>query len=286
MGDMPNILDELYSEPLYNLKYKANYTLPKPSIEKLSEIISLIREILFPGYFDFYQNTIKNAEEKLNQLSQLLLEQVSRVLCTEESLDESRQEMCIEGSKKIVNKLIQALPNIRKLLLGDIEAAYEGDPAAKSVDEVILCYPSIKALTSYRIAHEFYKMNVPLIPRLFTEIAHAETGIDIHPGAKIGERFFMDHGTGIVIGETSIIGKNVKIYQGVTLGAKSFPLDESGKPIKGIARHPIVEDNVIIYANATILGRVRIGENSIIGSNAFITRDVPPNSKIFVERRY
>ena len=162
-----------------------------------------------------------------------------------------------------------------------MEAAYEGDPAAKSIDKVILCYPSIKALTNYRIAHELYKQNISLNPRFITEMAHAETGIDIHPGAEIGERFSMDHGTGIVIGKTCIIGKSVKIYQGVTLGAKSFPLNEEGMPVKNIPCHPIVEDSVIIYAGATILGRVRIGHDSVMGSNAFVTHDIPPGSEVF-----
>jgi len=208
-----------------------------------------------------------------------LLEQIYRVLCFECFSDETGCAECKEKADKAVFSLISSLPEIRRLLLTDVEAAYEGDPAAKSIDEVILCYPSIKALTNYRIAHELYKQDIPLNPRFITEMAHAETGIDIHPGAEIGERFFMDHGTGIVIGETCIIGKSVKIYQGVTLGAKSFPLNEGGMPVKNIPRHPIVEDNVIIYAGATILGRVRIGHDSVIGSNAFVTHDIPQGVK-------
>jgi len=183
-------------------------------------------------------------------------------------------------SEKITADFISKLPKVRQILATDVEAAYIGDPAAKSHGETIFCYPSIYALTNHRIAHELYKLEVPLIPRIISEMAHSRTGIDIHPGAQIGEYFFMDHGTGIVIGETSIIGNNVRIYQGVTLGAKSFPLDEHGNPIKGIPRHPIVEDNVIIYSGATILGRITIGKGSVIGGNLWITRNVPPGSKL------
>jgi serine O-acetyltransferase len=162
----------------------------------------------------------------------------------------------------------------------DVEAAYNGDPAAKSYGEIISCYPVIKALINYRIAHELHKLGVPLIPRILTERAHSETGIDIHPGAQIGTHFTIDHGTGVVIGETCIIGNNVKLYQGVTLGAKSFPLDADGNPIKGIARHPILEDNVIVYSNATILGRITIGQDAVIGGNIWVTEDVPAGSRI------
>ena len=160
-------------------------------------------------------------------------------------------------------------------------AAYNGDPAAVGYGEVIACYPVIKALTNYRFAHELYLLGVPLLPRMITELAHSETGIDIHPAATIGHHFTIDHGTGVVIGATCIIGNNVKLYQGVTLGAKSFPLDEQGNPIKGIPRHPILEDNVIVYANATILGRITIGEGCVVGANAWVTKDMKPNTKKF-----
>ncbi|MDL2211245.1 serine acetyltransferase, partial [Bacteroides sp. OttesenSCG-928-M17] len=169
---------------------------------------------------------------------------------------------------------------LRRLLATDVEAAYNGDPAAQSYGEVICCYPSIRAISNYRIAHELQTLGVPLIPRIITEMAHSETGIDIHPGAKIGAYFAIDHGTGVVIGATTIIGKNVKLYQGVTLGAKSFPLDEEGKPIKGIIRHPIIEDDVIIYSNATILGRIVIGQGATIGGNIWVTENVPAGERI------
>ena len=162
----------------------------------------------------------------------------------------------------------------------DVDAAYEGDPAANSGDEAILCYPGILAMTSYRLAHELYLLKVPLLPRIIAEHAHSITGIDIHPGATIDEKFFIDHGTGIVIGETCVIGRRVRIYQGVTLGAKSFPLDTDGNPVKGIPRHPIVEDDVIIYGGATILGRITIGKGSVIGGNVWLTHSVPAGSKV------
>lgn len=169
---------------------------------------------------------------------------------------------------------------MRKLLGSDARAAYEGDPAATSADEAIFCYPGITAITHQRLAHELYELGVPLIPRIITELAHSATGIDIHPGARIGGSFFIDHGTGVVIGETCIIGERVRLYQGVTLGAKSFPTDERGRPIKGRPRHPIVENDVTIYAGATILGRITIGRGSSIGGNVWLTRAVPPGSSI------
>ena len=169
---------------------------------------------------------------------------------------------------------------MRRVLATDVAAAYNGDPAAHSFGEVISCYPAIRAISNYRIAHELLRLGVPLIPRIITEMAHSETGIDIHPGAVIGSHFTIDHGTGVVIGETCIIGNNVKLYQGVTLGAKSFPLDADGKPIKGIPRHPILEDNVIVYSNATILGRITIGQGATVGGNIWVTENVPPGARI------
>ena len=166
------------------------------------------------------------------------------------------------------------------MLISDVKSTYNGDPAANSFGAIIYSYPGLKATTNYRIANALLKLDVPLIPRILTEMAHSETGIDINPGAEIGHSFTMDHGTGIVIGETCIIGNNVKLYQGVTLGAKSFPLDNEGNPIKGIPRHPIVEDDVIIYAQATILGRITIGKGTVIGGNVWVTKDVAANSKI------
>jgi len=194
--------------------------------------------------------------------------------------DSDKRDAHHEMARKISSDFIFSLPEIRRKMVKDVEATYVGDPASNSRGEVIFCYPGILAISNYRIAHRLLELGVPLIPRFIGEMAHSETGIDIHPRAKIGESFMIDHGTGVVIGSTCIIGNNVRLYQGVTLGAKSFPLDKDGNPIKGIPRHPIVEDNVIIYAQATILGRVTIGRDSVIGGNVWITHSVPPNSKI------
>ena len=183
-------------------------------------------------------------------------------------------------SKQVVSVFVEFLPELRRVLMTDIEAAYYGDPAAKSFAEIILCYPAVRAISNHRIAHKLLEQGVPMIPRMISEMAHSETGIDIHPGATIGERFSIDHGTGVVIGETAIIGDNVKIYQGVTLGAKSFELDEFGNPVKDVPRHPILEDDVIVYANATILGRVTIGKGAVIGGNIWVTSDVERGAKV------
>ncbi|WP_256206060.1 serine O-acetyltransferase EpsC [Nitrosomonas oligotropha] len=180
----------------------------------------------------------------------------------------------------ITQSFAKRLPQIRLLLESDIKAAYEGDPAARNVDEVLVCYPGIMAIMHYRLAHVLHGLGVPLIARMISEIAHSVTGIEIHPGAQIGGSFFIDHGTGVVIGETAIIGQNVRLYQAVTLGAKRFPVDENGALVKGNLRHPIVEDDVVIYAGATILGRITIGRGSTVGGNVWLTRSVPPGSNI------
>ncbi len=221
---------------------------------------------------------------RLEELQKKLTEQILAGLCFAEDCE--REESSATKANRLKTKagliaarIIVRLPEIRKTLATDVEAAYNGDPAAESVGEVISCYPAIKTLTIYRLAHELYLEGVPLIPRMMTEIAHSETGIDIHPSAKIGTHFTIDHGTGVVIGATCIIGDGVKIYQGVTLGAKSFPLDEQGNPIKGIARHPVIGNNVIIYANATVLGRITIGDDCVIGANVWVTSDMEKNTK-------
>ena len=179
-----------------------------------------------------------------------------------------------------VRQFALALPTLRRLLDSDVLAAYHGDPAARSVDEVLLCYPGVLAMIHHRLAHELYRLGLPLLARIVAELAHAQTGIDIHPGAQIDAGFFMDHGTGIVIGETAVIGKRVRLYQAVTLGAKRFPTDAEGNLQKGLPRHPIVEDDVVIYAGATILGRVTLGRGAVIGGNVWITDDVPPGASV------
>lgn len=186
-----------------------------------------------------------------------------------------------EEQKQIITDLMASLPAIHKVLNTDVKAAYEGDPAAQSYDEIMLSYPTFEALTIFRLAHALYQKEVPILPRMMTEYAHSMTGIDIHPGATIGDHFFIDHGTGVVIGETATIGTNVKIYQGVTIGAKSFKTDEDGKIIKGIKRHPDIGNNVVIYAGATILGgNTEIGDNTIIGGNVWLTRSIAPNQSV------
>lgn len=256
-----------------------------PSIEDLAEIVNLAREIIFPGYFgnssirpDSIRYYIGVNTEKLYTI---LSEQIYAGLCFEcnNPADMDVEEVRSKAHYQAAH-FISQLPEIRRILSTDVEAAYLGDPAAKSKGEVIFCYPAIRAISNYRIAHALLTIGVPLIPRMIAEMAHSETGIDIHPRATIGEYFSIDHGTGVVIGATSIIGKNVKLFQGVTLGAKSFPLDDDGNPIKGIPRHPIIEDNVVIYAQATILGRITIGEHSVIGGNVWVTNSVSAHSKI------
>ncbi|MCL1985309.1 MAG: serine acetyltransferase, partial [Betaproteobacteria bacterium] len=197
-------------------------------------------------------------------------------LCTE----------CMDAAKQKALAFLEQLPELRRLLASDAQAAYEGDPAAKSSGETIFCYPSMHAMIHQRIAHCLFGLDVPLIPRIITEMAHSRTGIDIHPGARIGEEFFIDHGTGVVIGETCVIGRGCRLYQGVTLGALSFPKDEQGNLIKGIPRHPILEDNVTVYAGATILGRVTVGKGAVIGGNVWLTHDVDPGSSIVQQRSH
>ena len=265
---------------------------PLPSVRSLRRIVELSREILFPGYFGnstIHRRTLNyHIGVNVEELFRLLTEQVQAGLCfgIENALSNETAEepFCKENAKNIAAQFISRMPEIRRILATDVEAAYYGDPAATCFGEIICCYPIIRAITNYRIAHELYALNVPLIPRIITEMAHSETGIDIHPGAKIGDHFTIDHGTGVVIGATCIIGNNVKLYQGVTLGAKSFPLDEQGNPIKGIPRHPILEDNVIVYSNATILGRITIGKGATIGGNIWVTESIPPGARI-VQRK-
>lgn len=272
------------SESLHGLFHIHDDGTPLPSSKALEEIIDLARSIIFPGYFgksSVNMRTIRyHIGVNVERLYKLLSEQVLAGLCFTCSGTHGKYTSLLQvKAGDIAAETISRLPKIRKTLSTDVEAAYNGDPAAESSGEIISCYPVIKALTNYRLAHELYTLDVPLIPRIMTEMAHSETGIDIHPGAQIGDHFTIDHGTGVVIGATCIIGNNVKLYQGVTLGAKSFPLDNHGNPIKGIPRHPIIKDNVVIYSNATILGRITIGEGSVVGANIWVTEDMEPNSK-------
>ncbi|UCF79243.1 MAG: serine acetyltransferase [Candidatus Eiseniibacteriota bacterium] len=255
-----------------------------PSRDAVIKTVEALRSVIFPGYFgtsDLSADSMRfHVGSTLDWVLRTMQEQVRRGLCFVCDAHPDRYPECEQQALAITKRFLGRLPAVRKLLATDVQAAYEGDPAARSPDETIFCYPGVLAVTSYRLAHELHVLGVPLIPRMITEQAHSLTGIDIHPGARIGESFFIDHGTGVVIGETCIIGSRVRIYQGVTLGAKSFPLDADGKPIKGVDRHPVVEDDVIIYSGATILGRVFIGKGSVIGGNVWLTHSVPPGSRI------
>jgi serine O-acetyltransferase len=261
---------------------------PMPSVDVLKEIVQLARSILFPGYFGDSavtpQTRLYHIGVNIDRLHYLLKQQIRAGMCFNPATKTSAcSEMDLIANQK-ATEFITQLPAIRENLHTDVIAAYNGDPAAKSFGEVIFCYPSIRAISNYRIAHALLKLNVPLIPRIITEMAHSETGIDIHPGATIGEYFTIDHGTGVVIGETTVIGNNVKMYQGVTLGAKSFPLDEDGNPIKGIDRHPKIGNDVIIYSNSTILGAVKVGDGAVIGGNLWVDTDVPAGAKLAQKR--
>ena len=263
---------------------------PLPSRTEVVEMVELLRSVIFPGYVgnrDITEESLGfHTGAALHRAALIMVDEVHRGLCfaCSRDADDRTPEQCLGRARRITVDFMRRLPELRRLLALDAVAAYEGDPAAPSAAEAIFCYPGVLAVTCHRIAHELYLADVPLIPRMVSEHAHSLTGIDIHPGAAIGERFFIDHGTGVVIGETARIGNRVRIYQGVTLGAKSFPLDGDGHPIKGIDRHPIIEDDVTIYSGATILGRVTIGRAAVIGGNVWLTRSVPPGATISQSR--
>ena len=251
-----------------------------PSRAALADLVEDLRALLFPGYFgpsELKGETLRyHLGARMDRVLHGLRDQIQRGLMAADPTCEG----CEIRALALASAFLTRLPKVRHLLATDVQAGFEGDPAATSPEEVLFCYPGLLAVTSQRLAHELLDLGVPLLPRMITEHAHSITGIDIHPGARIGERFFIDHGTGVVIGETCVIGRNVRIYQGVTLGAKSFPLDAEGHPIKGVPRHPVVEDDVIIYSNATILGRITLGRGSAIGGNVWLTRSVPPGSVV------
>ncbi len=256
--------------------------------KKVVNLVEELRAALFPTLYEkelatrHYLNI--QVENRLNTSAMLLNKIINEVLvnnCSEDKTAE-RCDSCNAKSDEITLKFMRSIPEIRRVLTTDMQAAYMGDPAALYMEEILLGYPSMEAITIYRMAHKLFTLGVPLIPRIMTEYAHQKTGIDIHPGATIGDYFFIDHGTGVVIGETCIIGSHVKLYQGVTLGAKSFELDEDGNPVKGVKRHPNIEDNVIIYSGATILGGdTTVGANSIIGGNVWLVSSVPAGSKVY-----
>ncbi len=259
-----------------------------PSRDEILEIVQLLLQLLYPGYFGRQGLTDENVEYHVgvvvSGLRDKLMRQVEQCLCHEARSTTEASSACAPHARELVSRFLTRLPELRTTLLDDVQAAFDGDPAATNLDEVILAYPGLLAVTVYRIAHELCTMGVPLMPRIMTEWAHATTGADIHPGAHIGRSFFIDHATGVVIGETSRIGARVKLYQGVTLGALSHPRDEQGRVIRDTKRHPTVEDDVTIYANATVLGgETTLGQGSVVGGSVFLTDSVPSGSRVAIK---
>lgn len=286
---LPTLVDKLVAS--YNADERTRHIDREylPSRREIVEIIHLLLELAYPGYYgrqNLNQHNVRyHVGELLPKVGARLFDQVHQALCHQsEAAGMTDRAPCDKKARRIVIEFLERIPAIREMLAGDVQAAYDGDPAASSTDEVIMAYPGVLAVTVYRFAHELYKMGVPLVPRVMTEWAHTMTGVDIHPGARIGRNFFIDHATGVVIGETAEIGDNVKIYQGVTLGALSFPKDERGRLIRGYKRHPTVEDNVTIYANAIILGGdTRLGQDAVIGGSVFLTSSVPPDATVSIK---
>lgn len=266
---------------------------PLPRYGKIISIVEDLTDIIFPGYRRreglHIGNVTYHVGQLIDGLHDKLTQQIARALMHESRI--RSENKCAElvadyeaQGQAIAIKFLDQIPQLRQILSTDVEAAFVGDPACKSHEEVIFCYPGLEAITSHRIAHELYRLDVPMIPRMIAEYSHRETGIDIHPGATIGDHFFIDHGTGVVIGETCEIGSHCKIYQGVTLGAISFPQDANGNLIRGAKRHPTLQDNVVIYANATVLGgKTTIGHDSVIGSSVWLTRNVEPFTTVLNE---
>ncbi|MBX9894056.1 MAG: serine acetyltransferase [Nitrosomonas sp.] len=283
--DIDSIVGELRALRIASLESRNRHDRPPrlPSRKILASVAEGLSAAMFPNRLGSAELADEGIDHYvghiLNMTLRELMVQIQHELHYNSGLeilsDEDRAQSVV-----ITQAFAKSLPEVRRLLESDIKAAYEGDPAARNIDEVLVCYPGITAITHYRLAHVLHELGVPLIARMISEIAHSVTGIEIHPGAQIGGSFFIDHGTGVVIGETAIIGHNVRLYQAVTLGAKRFPVDENGALVKGNLRHPIVEDDVVIYAGATILGRITIGRGSTIGGNVWLTRSVPPGSNI------
>ncbi|MDR1553661.1 MAG: serine acetyltransferase [Prevotellaceae bacterium] len=262
--------------PEYEFIHQPNH--PLPNVDCIKKLMNLIKSIIFPGFFGNGDANGNTAIDNLKNVYVLLNEQIYKGLCFSYEYGSPQKT-----ADEFTLSFIENLPKIKRLLATDVKAVHDCDPAAKSYSEVIFCYPAVQAMLHYRVAHELLLMQIPLLPRIITETAHFATGIDIHPAAQIGEYFSIDHGTGVVIGETCIIGNNVRLYQGVTLGAKGFVFDSDGLPINQ-PRHPIIEDNVIIYSNSTILGRITIGHDSIIGGNVWQVNSVPPYSRIIQKK--
>jgi len=284
---LARVLGELSTEAVRASGPRWNGRAVLPSREAVFAAVEGIRQVFFPGYFgsaDLREQALHyHVGATLDRVLHVLEEQITRAVAFASKHDFGACAHCRSTAEQATWAFLARLPEVRRLLGSDVEAAFDGDPALKIKEEAIFSYPGIYAITEQRIAHELFVLDVPLIPRIISEHAHGATGIDIHPGARIGERFFIDHGTGVVVGETCVIGSGVTLYQGVTLGAKSFPRDADGRPIKGIDRHPVVEDDVVVYAGATILGRIVIGKGSSIGGNVWLTHAVPPGSKVTQE---
>jgi serine O-acetyltransferase len=283
--DLEDVIDSVVSsydgpEEINNLESAA-----LPNKRQVVQAYNHLKPVIYMGFYSHRSLTRNNlryaVSEQLYPACEILVDQIARALAYDEKAGKVKAPWPPGWSEEVVLRLLRRIPELRRLLNSDILAAFEGDPAAKSVEEIVFSYPVVEAITAHRIAHVLYQERVPIVPRIISEHAHGMTGVDIHPGAKIGERFFLDHGTGTVIGETAVIGRSVKMYQGVTLGALSTRRADIGAPERQ-QRHPTIEDNVTIYAGATILGGdTVIGEGSTIGGNVFITRSVPPGSKIF-----
>ena len=257
---------------------------PLPSVDQVKQVVCLVKSIIFPDYFTKRQpnETIRSyyIGVHMEELLKLLIKQIAHGLqFGDDSRAISTKQQVYEKAEQLALQFVDALPEIKRLLYTDVQAMYDNDPAAPNYGEVIFCYPVVNAMTHYRIAHKLHELHIPVIPRIITELAHSKTGIDIHPGAQIGEFFAIDHGTGVVIGETCVIGNHVTLYQGVTLGSKSFKYDAQGNMLN-VPRHPIIEDYVTVYSNASILGRTTIGHHSVIGGNIWVTHNVAPHSRI------
>lgn len=257
---------------------------PLPSVDQVKQVVCLVKSIIFPDYFTKRQpnETIRSyyIGVHMEELLKLLIKQIAHGLqFGDDSRAISTKQQVYEKAEQLALQFVDALPEIKRLLYTDVQAMYDNDPAAPNYGEVIFCYPVVNAMTHYRIAHKLHELHIPVIPRIITELAHSKTGIDIHPGAQIGEFFAIDHGTGVVIGETCVIGNHVTLYQGVTLGSKSFKYDAQGNMLN-VPRHPIIEDYVTVYSNASILGRITIGHHSVIGGNIWVTHNVAPHSRV------
>lgn len=292
---LPQLIEEIVGT--YSSTDRINHLghCPLPRYDVVVQILEDIKDILYPGFRRreglHAGNVTYHVGNLIDSLHDRLTTQITRALIHEHRVTESEADACSQADdfesrgQMIAIALLERIPALRSALAKDVDAAYAGDPSVTNRDEIVFCFPGLEAVTIYRIAHELFQMRVPFIPRMMSEWSHKQTGIDIHPGAKIGEHFFIDHGTGVVIGETCEIGDHVKIYQGVTLGALSFATDENGELIRGAKRHPTIEDHVVIYANATILGgRTVIGHHSVIGSSVWVTSSIQPHTTVVLEK--